>query len=198
MKKIIFTQRVENVAAYQERRDCGDQNIVRFLSACGYLPIPIPNVPEVLEGFLHTVKPEGIVLTGGNSLVKYGGDAPERDDTDRFLIQCAVERKIPLFGFCRGMQSVLDFYGTPLMNVSGHVAVRHKIFGQLGQREVNSYHNQAAIEIPDPLEELARTEDGVIEAVRHNQLPILAIMWHPEREKSFDERDMEQVRMLFQ
>ena len=109
-RTVIYTQRVEIVENYQERRDCADQNIPRFLETCGYLPVPVPNVISDLEMFVETVSPAGIMLTGGNSLVKYGGTAPERDETDWKLIEIALRKNIPLYGFCRGMQSVLAYF----------------------------------------------------------------------------------------
>ena len=84
------------------------------------------------------LKPAGIVFTGGNSLVKYGGDAPERDETEYAMLKLALEYDIPVYGFCRGMQTILDFYGCELSTVTGHVAVRHDIDGMLGKRNVNS------------------------------------------------------------
>ena len=81
MKTVLYTQRVEVVKSYGERRDCADQNIARFLDACGFLPLPVPNVKELAEKMILELKPAGIVFTGGNSLTKYGGDAPERDET---------------------------------------------------------------------------------------------------------------------
>lgn len=83
MKVVLYTQRVEIVESYNERRDCADQNIPRFIDSCGYLPIPLPNVWDVTRKVIMNVKPAGIILTGGNSLVKYGGDAPERDAVER-------------------------------------------------------------------------------------------------------------------
>ena len=43
MEIIVFTQRVELVSAYQEKRDCADQRIAGFIKASGYLPVPLPN-----------------------------------------------------------------------------------------------------------------------------------------------------------
>ena len=80
-RTVIYTQRVEVVESYRERRDCTDQNIPLLLEACGYLPVPVPNVITDLDMFVETVSPAGIMLTGGNSLIKYGGTAPERDET---------------------------------------------------------------------------------------------------------------------
>lgn len=196
-KIVLYTQRVEVVKSYGERRDCADQNIPRFIEACGYLPIPLPNVLSITKQMLVQVYPSGIVLTGGNSLVKYDGDAPERDEVEKELLDFATQHQIPVYGFCRGMQMIMDYFGCELEQVQGHVAVHHKISGVMGEMEVNSFHNQACYRIKHPLEILAQTEDGVVEAIRHAQKPILGTMWHPERENPFWEQDIQMVRDLF-
>lgn len=196
-KTVIYTQRVEIIESYQERRDCADQNIPIFLETCGYLPIPVPNGLCSYEDFIEAVNPAGILLTGGNSLVSYGGNASERDATDRALIELALKKDIPLYGFCRGMQSVLDYFGCPLENVSNHVAVKHKVHGQWGEMEVNSYHNQACREIKEPLQIMTLADDGIVEAISYPQKKIIATMWHPERETPFSERDKERIKALF-
>lgn len=196
---VLFTQRVEIVESYGERRDCADQNISEFIYKCGFLPIPVPNKAFLVKSMMETLEPAGIVLTGGNSLVKYGGNAAERDETDRALIECAIEKNIPVYGFCRGMQSIIDYFGGILQNVSGHVAVRHDVDGTI-VREVNSFHNQACIELSEEtgLIVLAKTADGVIEAIKHHKYPIVGTMWHPEREMPFCDIDIMTVKNLFQ
>ena len=197
-KKIVFfTQRVEIVEAYQERRDCADQRISLFLQKCGYLPVPIPNDVVIVSGMVERLKPNGIVLTGGNSLVKYGGNAPERDKVDHYLLELATVQKIPLYGFCRGMQSILDFFGNELIEVDNHVAVKHYIDGLLPRVEVNSYHRQACKELSNnALDIIMKTDDDVIEMVRHNSFPIMGTMWHPEREKEFSLFDVKNVKSI--
>ena len=199
MKTVIFTQRVEIIESYNERRDCADQRIAEFIKECGFLPIPIPNNPDILNDAISQIEPCGIILTGGNSLVKYGGNAPERDSTDKALIEIAINQKIPLYGFCRGMQSILDYFGQTLQNIKNHVAVRHLLESDIWQeREVNSYHNQACLNIENTdLTILAKTSDGVVEAITHKNYNIAATMWHPERETTFDKRDIEFVQKLF-
>ncbi len=191
-KLVLYTQRVEVIESYQERRDCADQRIAEFIHACGFTPIPVPNIPEISVEIAETLKPAGIVLVGGNSLVKYGGNAPERDATDKAMIEYAIEKSIPLYGFCRGMQSVLDYFGNDLTQVTGHVAVHHVVSGVNGEFEVNSYHGQGCVELKsDCLEVLLQTEDGVIEKIRHKDYPIVCTMWHPEREEPFRDMDKE-------
>lgn len=199
MKTVIYTQRVEVVEAYQERRDCADQRIADFISACGFLPIPVPNRSDLAEEIVNQLQPAGIILTGGNSLVQYGGNAPERDAMDSALIRLAAQNHIPLYGFCRGMQSILSYYGNDLMNVEGHVAVRHTVKSKDDSYEVNSYHNQACKKLNDGCGLLATawTEDGVIEAIQHESWPIMGTMWHPEREEVFTGIDIDHLRRLF-
>lgn len=198
MRPVIFTQRVEIVEAYGERRDAADQRVADFIYTCGFLPVPLPNDPAKAEKIFHALPPAGIILTGGNSLVKYGGNAPERDGTDKALLELAVKTKVPLYGFCRGMQSILDYFGNELVEVKEHVAVRHEVTGAEESQEVNSYHNQGCLEIISAeLEALLKTDDGVIEKIRHRSLPILGTMWHPERETPFREEDKAMVRDLF-
>jgi putative glutamine amidotransferase len=194
MKKLIFTQRVEVIASYNERRDCADQNIARFIKASGYLPIPLNNIPEFVVEYLETLKPDGIVLTGGNDI---GGDAPERDQLEYLLLEEALQRDIPLFGFCRGMQVIANYFGAKLVKVDGHVASRHVLRGMYS-REVNSYHNYGIYDVPETLEALAFSENGAIEALRHRNKAILGIMWHPEREVPFDAEDMRMMKELLE
>lgn len=199
MRAVIYTQRVEIIESYQERRDCADQRIADFIRECGFLPIPVPNQRDLASAIIDSINPVGIILTGGNSIEKYGGNAPERDAMDRALIDLSVKRSVPLHGFCRGMQSVLDYFGNELVNVDGHVAVRHFVWEGTEKYEVNSYHNQACVQLKDKcgIVKMAQSEDGVIEAVYHESLPIVATMWHPEREKEFTKRDLKRVYQLF-
>lgn len=197
MKTILYTQRVEIVKSYGERRDCADQRIPAFLSACGYLPIPVPNVPELALSIAGEALPGGIFLTGGNSLAKYGGDAPERDETETVLTKWAVTQGIPVFGICRGMQFLADFYGGSLAPIERHAAVRHAVEGKISRRSVNSYHGLAVRDVPEELEVLARAEDGSIEALRHRNQKVMAVGWHPEREDAFEKDDLRLIRELF-
>lgn len=198
MKRIIaYTQRVELIEAYGERRDAADQRISAFIYACGYLPLPLPNHLQVVRLLMDEFQLAGIVLTGGNNLCKYNGDAPERDETECLLLDIALYKNIPVLGFCRGMQIILNYFGNLIVPVVQHVAVQHEIIGKMKQSRVNSYHTMAAIEVKPPLQVLARTKDGVVEAIQHESKRILGIMWHPERNAYFETADIHMVKNLF-
>ncbi|RKI43914.1 hypothetical protein D7V86_02025 [bacterium D16-51] len=197
MGVVLYTQRVEVVESYEERRDCADQKIAEFICACGFLPVPLPNIREIVVKIFRELKPSGIVLTGGNSLVKYGGNAPERDEMEWELIKLSIKNEIPVYGFCRGMQVVLDYFNCDLEEIPGHVIAKHKLRGIWEGEEVNSFHNQACMQVKEPLQKLAWTEDGIVEAVACKKYRILGTMWHPERNQPFRQEDIARVKAVF-
>lgn len=192
MKRIFITQRVELIAAIHERRDALSQEWAALAEACGFILIPVPNFLPALRRLAEALPPDGILLSGGNDLAAYGGDAPERDEIERFLIQLSIEEKIPLLGVCRGCQMLLHHFGTPLTRVEGHVRVEHPLSNG---DTVNSFHGWGAQDCRPPLLALAHSADGVAEAVRHRDYPwIQGIMWHPERVHPFRERDISFIK----
>ena len=104
MKLLAVTQRVAVLPDRGERRDCLDQAWSRFLSACGLLPVLMPNVTSVALELCAQTNVAGLLLTGGNDLAAVGGDAPERDATENALLDMAEQQHLPVIGVCRGMQ----------------------------------------------------------------------------------------------
>ncbi len=198
MKIVAITQRVAVVPQYGERRDCLDQAWPRFIAACGLLPLPLPNVPEVALELFGRAEVAGLVLTGGNDLAALGGDAPERDATENALLDAAEASGVPVLGVCRGMQLIQQRCAVPLRRVQGHVMARQRIDIEGEETEVNSYHNFAASESRPPLEVWALARDGIVKAVRHSARPVTGIMWHPERNAPFDARDIALFRRIFE
>jgi len=198
MRKIVaITQRVEIISARNERRDALDQRWVDYLSACSLTAFPIANRPDLAGGMMDRIDPAGLVLTGGNDLANYGGDAPERDATERQLIAWARTRRRPILAVCRGMQMLADVFGAGLARASEHAGRRHQIVLDAGAtRDVNSYHNWT-VSLPMGFRSWAMAEDGTIEAMRHSDEPITGILWHPEREVPFHKDDIALFRDTF-
>lgn len=191
--------RVDHYESRGESRDSLDQRWFPLLYACGLSPLPIPNNLQSVASILEQNSVQGIILTGGNTPSCLGdGDAPERDEVEKSLIQRALSNNVPLLGVCRGMQMLQLFFGSTLEIVEGHIAKNHVIEGTLGRREVNSFHKYGCKDANNPhLDVLAYTTDGVIEAIAHKTKKIKGIMWHPERTSPFDSQDISFIRDLF-
>jgi anthranilate synthase len=113
------------------------------------------------------------------------------------LVRYAAERGVPVFGVCLGLQGVVEAFGGSLgvLDYPMHgkaSAVRHAntgIFEGLPECfQVGRYHSLFAQRdtLPSCLEVTAETEDGVIMGVRHRELPIEAVQFHPESILSLD------------
>ena len=202
------SQRVDVWAERGERRDGLDQRLMKFLQVAGALPVPVPNglsmqtsegllFRDSLDDWLATVKPQAVVLSGGNEI----GEHPERDQTERKLLNYAEAQHLPVLGICRGMQIMALQAGGSLVPLDGHVRARHRLqtIESSGRwpNEVNSFHNFALGNCPPGFFLTAHSEDGAIEAMRHEKLPWEGWMWHPERECEFSSVDVNRVQALF-
>jgi anthranilate synthase len=107
------------------------------------------------------------------------------------LVRTAVRLGVPLFGVCLGLQGIVEAFGGELgvLDYPMHgksSTIRHKgigIFEGLPERfEVGRYHSLFARReiFPACLEVTAETEDGIIMGVRHRELPIEGVQFHPE------------------
>lgn len=200
MPLVAITQRVDVVPRNNgpsERRDALDQAWVRFLAAVGVRAVPIPNHAGTALALLNALPIAGLVLTGGNDLAVYGGDAPERDATEAALLGAARARRLPVIGVCRGMQMLQHACGATLQMVQGHVVDRQLVSTSDGNRLVNSFHRMGTRDEAPGLIRWAVSEDGVVKAVRHETERLTGIMWHPERLAPFAEEDIALFRTAF-
>ncbi|MBK1658599.1 gamma-glutamyl-gamma-aminobutyrate hydrolase family protein [Paracraurococcus ruber] len=186
MIPVAVSQRIAVDPRHGERRDALDQRWAGFLGACGLLPVPLPNAPDLAEALAARAGAAGLLLTGGEDW----GTEPSRDATERRLVAWAATRGLPVLGICRGMQVLLALAGQMPGPVAGHVAVRHAVRLDGRMRDVNSYHALGARTVPAGLEAWGLAEDGVVEAVRDRRRRWLGLMWHPEREPEFDPADL--------
>ncbi len=97
--------------------------------------------------------------------------------------------RVPTLGVCLGHQAIVDVFGGEVgaarQLVHGKAdAVLHDargLFSGLPERfDAARYHSLAATRIPDSLEVSARSPDGEVMAVRHRELPVDGVQFHPE------------------
>lgn len=175
----------------------------RALREAGLDPVRLPpDDPRPLDGLA------GLLFTGGGDVnpsrygaapapETYGVDEP-RDEAESRRMREAIERDIPFFCICRGMQLFnVVCGGTLIQHLDGH-RIQRENPGQpvhsveilpdtrlreiLGteRHEVNSRHHQAVDRVGDWLM-VSACADDVIEAI---ELPgrrfALGVQWHPE------------------
>ncbi|MCS6988163.1 MAG: gamma-glutamyl-gamma-aminobutyrate hydrolase family protein [Chloroherpetonaceae bacterium] len=134
---------------------------------------------------------------------------PERDEMEIWLAQKSIERELPILGICRGLQLVnVAMGGTLILDIErqtgakGHETEKHnrerglsnthpltinldsKIGKMIGEAraEVSTRHHQAAEKVAKGLRIVAKSDDGIIEALEaDDDRPIYLVQWHPER-----------------
>ena len=159
-----------------------------------------------LEGARSLNGAAGLCLAGGADVepALYGerrDPKTEEPDTERDRVECALlrealDRDLPVFAICRGLQLLnAALGGTLTQHVEGHrqrkvrdahevrIAPGSRLASILGVRRymVNSRHHQCARNPAPGLMVSAAAPDGVIEGL---ELPgkrfVLAVQWHPE------------------
>jgi len=173
---------------------------------------PIPALP----GSSHSsAQVSGVLLTGGEDVnpERYGEvpspqtEVPddERDTAELQLIAECLERDLPLFAICRGLQILNVQHGGTLIQHLSSVE-RHQCYNanralpvhqvniapdtllariaETDRWQVNSRHHQAVARLGHGLVVSATDpEDGIIEALeRPDKKFVLAVQWHPENQ----------------
>ena len=159
----------------------------------GSIWLPLPNLGgERILAYCNQWGINRLILTGGEDI----GVSDIRDKTEFALLNWAEANDIPTLGICRGMQLMSVWAGSNLKLVENHISVRHLLNGEISG-EVNSFHGFAPTKCPVSFKLLAKSEDGSIEAIRHEKKPMEGWMWHPERELPAQATDIQQLQRLF-
>jgi microsomal dipeptidase-like Zn-dependent dipeptidase/anthranilate/para-aminobenzoate synthase component II len=127
----------------------------------------------------------------------------ERDLPELFITQLAYNRQLPILGICRGIQTLAMVLGGHVrQDISDiwqhnhsqeeerHVAT-HSVFVEkdsllyniyaASELSVNSFHHQAVDDAGPRFRVIARSDDGIIEAMESTEYKsILGVQWHPE------------------
>lgn len=226
--KIGITMRLELVTGrFYLGRDYSEA-----VEAAGGVPIHISLIPkpEYIAAVMADL--DGILLPGSNTDVDpyyYGEEPrhelgpviPEKDHTDRLVIEEAERLNLPVLAICYGMQalnvirggtlvqdiqsqlpkSIKHEQGLPaLRNSHGLKIAKGNILSDLPAAKkgkdairVNSSHHQAVDKIGRALKAIAWAPDGVMEGIQDTRKDrfILGVQWHPEISAGFDDLSRE-------
>ena len=148
--------------------------------------------PDVTPEFLNQPVPDLSIIEKDVN--------PDRDRWELDVIKKAIERGLPIFAICKGLQTLnVALGGTLHLDISGHNLPDQKTHDVQPLRsdrktrhrfeKVNSSHHQAIDRLGEGLEvESWCATDDIIEQVRLRDYPFaLGVQYHPERGKIYDE-----------
>lgn len=179
---------------------------------CDILPIPpiieidnkerLENYPELSDENIKSLNRyldmcDGIILPGGIKILP----------TDRYILEYAIDKTIPILGICLGMQTMSCYNEDIVIEENNKDGINHNqnldeiykhkvkinkdslLYKIIGEEEimVNSYHKRHATE-NHIYQTVAYSEDGLIEAIEYPSDTFnIGVQWHPERMNDFDE-----------
>lgn len=199
----------------------GDKYLRAVAEAANGLPVILPALADILDPAETLDHLDGLLLTGSPSNVhpsRYGQNASEiaepydeaRDRLTFPLIAAALERGLPVFAICRGLQELNVACGGSLYprvhEIEGRddhrrpkdastdvqYGPRHGVTLEPGgllsrllegpEATVNSLHWQAVERLGEGLQVEALAPDGTVEAFSMPKAKgfVLAVQWHPE------------------
>ena len=179
--------------------DLLEVDLTEFLSMLGRPWTPIANGLQDPVAHCQELSISHLLLSGGD-------DTPQdlsptrmtrRDATEVALLDYAQLNSIPTMGICRGFQMMNLVTGgrcRSLAEENPQSGVDAKVFAHAGKMHdvitpdnrvyvTNSFHKYGVVEtdLGEGFEILAKSRDGVVEVVRHREIPWFGMQFHPER-----------------
>ncbi|MFI8566173.1 aminodeoxychorismate/anthranilate synthase component II [Rhodococcus sp. NPDC078407] len=124
-------------------------------------------------------------------LLSPGPGTPQRAGATMDLVSAAARARTPLLGVCLGHQAIGAVFGATVEKapelLHGKTSLVHHsgvgvLDGMSDPFTATRYHSLTVREdtIPAELEIIGRTESGLVMAMRHTELPIHGVQFHPE------------------
>jgi anthranilate synthase len=124
-------------------------------------------------------------------LVLSPGPGRPEDFRIKDTIDAALEKKLPIFGVCLGVQAMGEYFGGTLGQLAQPAHGRPSRIQVRGGTLMRGLPNEVTIgryhslyvdmrDMPKELTVTASTEDGIAMAIEHNTLPVGGVQFHPE------------------
>ena len=158
-------------------------NLVQYLAQLGADTVVRRN-DAVGTAELDELSVQGVLVSPGPGI-------PETAGVSVPIVTACAERGLPLLGVCLGHQAIGVAYGAtvtraPELLHGKTCEVKHSGVGVLAGLTnpftATRYHSLAVVEstLPSELEVTARSASGVVMGLRHRELPIEGVQFHPE------------------
>ncbi|MCS3924241.1 anthranilate synthase component II [Methanosalsum natronophilum] len=164
-------------------RDSFVWNLVDYFSINGSETQVVPN--NISLKSIKKIDPDSIVISPGP-----GNPDNFKDIGNCINIISYFKDMIPILGVCLGHQAInTAFGGETGRSMSGPVHGkeceiyhnRSSLFQDIPDPFLSArYHSLAIVKLGDNLEVTAKSNDGIIMGISHEQLPIYGVQFHPE------------------
>lgn len=160
--------------------DCGvKRNIVRMLVERGARVTVVPYGTPY--GRIEELRPDGVIVSPGP------GD-PANLDQGLDVVRSLLGDERPYFGICLGHQLLARAIGADTEKLKfGHRGGNHPVIDELTQKVTITAQNHSfrVVDATVPTGEgwqvaLRNLNDGSVEGLRHDRLPVLSVQFHPE------------------
>jgi para-aminobenzoate synthetase component II len=127
---------------------------------------------------------DGVLLSPGPGAPKEAGVCPD-------MVRHCADTRLPMLGVCLGHQALGEVFGATVTHASelmhGKTSLVHHdgsgvLEGLPTPFTATRYHSLAVVDetVPDELLVTGRTDGGVVMALRHRELPLHGVQFHPE------------------
>ena len=158
-------------------------NLVQYLAQLG-ASVEVRRNDAVHPSELDAMDVQGV-------LISPGPDTPQEAGNSMPIVSACAARRLPLLGVCLGHQAIGAAFGASIVRapelLHGKTSeVHHDGSGVLAAMPepftATRYHSLAVDEsgLPPEIVVNGRTTSGVVMAVRHTELPIDGVQFHPE------------------
>jgi anthranilate synthase component 2 len=157
-------------------------NLVQELGELGAEPVVYRN-DAIDVGGIRALAPDAVIISPGPGRPGDGGVS--------LAVVAELAGEIPLLGVCLGHQCIGEAFGgrivaAPVLMHGKTSAIFHRgtgVFTDLPNPfEATRYHSLVVdrASLPDVLEVTAETADGVVMGLRHRDLAVEGVQFHPE------------------
>ena len=157
-------------------------NLVQYLGELGASPFVHRHDDVTIEQIVDAA-PDAILISPGPGRPEDAGVSNE--------VIAQLAGRVPILGVCLGHQCIGQVFGGQVVRAArvmhGKTSLVHHegagvLAGLPDPFEATRYHSLVvdAASVPDVLEVTATTDDGTVMALRHRELPVEGVQFHPE------------------
>jgi anthranilate synthase/aminodeoxychorismate synthase-like glutamine amidotransferase len=158
-------------------------NLVQYLGELGAEPV-VHRHDQITLDELVALEPDAVLISPGPG-------RPEDAGISNDAIRRFGERGVPVLGVCLGHQCIGQLYGGAVVRaprvMHGKTSqIAHDgqgVFAGLASPFTATRYHSLVVDrdsVPDALVVTAESEDGLVMGLRHRELPVEGVQFHPE------------------